>query len=270
MSLLLVLARNRTTYFFLVVASIFTLTNGTVEASIVFNWPDTPGWTAGTPGQGQTATQSFTSVNPNDISVSIENDGVNIQGTYPQINSTNETGGLTNVNALQLYISSTPTFGNVLKTTVSFASPVTNLSFQIWDVDASAGQFVDKIANLQGLAPNSTIVGPDSVTSAVAGYNTITGTGLSTVVLGTAAASNSTNQGTIDITFLGSITQFSFEWSNNDNGRGAQAIALGPLTYDVVPESNNWALVSSAFCLAAILSEKILRRRRCRSPRQES
>jgi hypothetical protein len=271
MSLLLVLARNRTMYFFLVVAAIFISTNGAVEASIVFNWPDTPGWTAGAPAQGQTVTQQFTSVNPNDISVSLENDGVNIQATYPQINSNNETGGFTGVNALQLYISSTPTFGNSLKTTVSFASPVTNLSFQIWDVDASAGQFADKIVNLQGLAPDgTTVIGPSSVTSAVAGFNTITGTGLSTVITGTNPASNTTNQGTINVLFTGPLTQFSFEWSNNDNGRGAQAIALGPLTYDVVPESSNWALVSPAFCLAAIISEKLLRRRRCRSPKQKS
>ena len=111
-----------------------------------------PGWTAGTPGQGATVSQSFTSVNPNDITVAIENDGVNIQGTYPQINHTNETGGLANVEALQLYLSSTPVFGNILKTTISFASPVTNLSFQLWDVDANLGQFIDKITNLQGVS----------------------------------------------------------------------------------------------------------------------
>src|SRR4029077_11727549 len=79
-------------------------------------------------------------------------------------------------------------------------------------------------------------VGATSVTSATPGFNTIIGTGLATVVLGTANASNTSNQGTIDITFSGPITQFSFDWSNNDAGLGAQAIALGPLTYDVVPE----------------------------------
>jgi len=38
-----------------------------------FNWPSAPGWTAGTPGQGATVTQSFTSVNPNEITVAIHN-----------------------------------------------------------------------------------------------------------------------------------------------------------------------------------------------------
>lgn len=235
------------------------------RASVVFDWPSSPGWTAGTPGQGASVSQQFTSVNPNDITVTLDNGGVNIQGTYPQINNGNETGGFTNVNALQLYISSTPQFGNVLTTTVSFASPVTNLSFQIWDVDANLGQFIDKISNLQALSSDGvTIVGASSVTSEVPGYNTITGSGLSTVVLGTNSAANNTNQGTIDITFTGSITQFSFNWSNNDNGRGAQAIALGPLTYDAVPEYES-GLGATAACLTAILEQSIRRRRRLRN-----
>ena len=209
-------------------AVILALSASAARASIVFNWPNPPGWTAGTPGPGASASQSFTSVNPNDITVQIDNNGVNQQGGYPQINHTNETGGLTNVDALQLYISSTPVFGNTLKTTVSFASPVTNLSFQIWDVDANPGQFIDKIANLQGLSPDGvTLIGASSVTSAVPGFNTIIGTGLATVVLGTANAANNTNQGTIDITFNQPIIQFSFEWSNNDVALGKQAIALG-------------------------------------------
>jgi hypothetical protein len=83
------------------------------------------------------------------------------------------------------------------------------------------------------------------------------------VILGTANANNSTNQGAVDITFTGPITQFSFEWSNNDPALGAQAIALGPLTYTPVPEfDTTW--LSWSFCLAAILFEQIWRRRKCR------
>ena len=230
-----------------------------IQAATTFNWPNPPGWTAGTPTTGQTLSQSFTSVSPNDISVSIYNSGVTNQAGYPAINSTNTTGGFTGVNALQLYISSTPTFGNYLRTTVSFATPVINLSFQLWDVDASSGQFIDKVANIQALAEDGTTVGATSVTSAVPGYNTITGTGLSTVITGTASASNTTNQGTINITFAGPITQFSFEWSNNDPARGQQAIGLGPLTYTIVPEAQSFCSVTAA-CLAAILCGRLRRR----------
>lgn len=200
------------------------------RGSVVFNWPGS-GWTAGAPTPGQTKTQNFTSVAPNDITVSINNNGVSGTGGtwqtgYPAINSTQTTGGFTGVNGLQLYLTAQSSTSSYIRTTFAFASPATNVTFQLWDVDAAAGQFVDKIANIQALAVGGATVGANSVTSAVAGYNTITGTGLSTVITGIAGASNTTNQGTINITFNGPITQFSFDWLNTDSGRGAQAIGL--------------------------------------------
>jgi hypothetical protein len=226
------------------------------HASIVFNWPSSPGWTAGTPGAGQTKSQSFTSVNPNDITVDVNNSGAGVQGmnfqaSYPQISSNPFTGGFTGVNGLQLLVSGSQANGTYAQVTVSFATPVTNLSFQIWDVDAVPGQFIDKIFNIQALAQGGGTVGPDSVTSAVAGYNTITGSGVSTVVLGTANANNATNQGTINIVFNGPITQFSFEWSNNDPALGTQGVALGPLTYTPVPEiASQW--IPMVMCAIAV------------------
>jgi hypothetical protein len=240
----------------------------------VFNWP-TAGWTAGTPAPGQTLSQSFTSVNPNDINVSINNNGAGPGGGqwvagYPLIDSnssTSETGGFTGVNGLQFYMNSQSSVTSYIRTTVTFATPVINLSFQIWDVDAVHDQFADKISNIQALAQGGGIVGPNSVTSAVPGYNTITGTGLSTVVLGTATASDTSNQGTINITFNGPITQFSFDWSNNDPKLMSQAIAIGPLTYTEVPErSTGW--VVSLLCLVAVVAmPKISQRRTSDHPK---
>jgi hypothetical protein len=243
--------------------SLLLLAPISASASIVFNWPDN-GWTAGTPGPGQTVTQSFTSVNPNDITVSINNNGVsgsggNWQAGYPQIDATTSTGGFTGVDGLQLYMASQSSTSSYVRVTVSFASAVTNLSFQLWDVDALDKQFADTISNIRGLALGGGTVGPDSVTSAVAGYNTITGTGLSTVVTGIASANNSTNQGTIDITFLGPITQFSFDWSNSDGKLGAQAIALGPITYAPEPLPS-WT--SAVICGLAVVGWEAKRRRR--------
>ena len=242
----------------------FCLTAVAAKGSVVFNWPGA-GWTAGSPGPGVTASQQFTSVNPNDITVDVNNNGANASGAtwqanYPQISANPLTGGLTGVNALQLYVVSEANTSSYIRTTVTFATPVINLSFQIWDVDAVAGQFADKIWNIQALAQGGGTVGATSVTSATAGYNTISGSGLATVVLGTANAANNTNQGTIDITFSGPITQFSFDWANNDAGLGAQAIGLGPLTYDVVPEYDPVFGVVAA-CLTAILGEKLRRRK---------
>jgi hypothetical protein len=170
------------------------------------------------------------------------------------------TGGFASTNALQLYVVSQSSTSSYIRTTITFDSPVTSLSFQIWDVDSVAGQFADKIFNIQALAVGGATVGPDSVTSEVAGYNTISGTGLGTVVLGTANASNTTNQGTIDITFSGPITQFSFDWSNNDAGLGAQAIALGSLNYAIVPEQSAGASAAS-LCLIAIALRELVRRK---------
>jgi hypothetical protein len=264
---IITLGRSRVCLSMIAVA-LLNLTPALAKASIVFDWSSSPGWTAGSPTAGQTLTQSFTSVNPNDITVSVNNSGagpqgMNLQAGYPQISANPLTDGLAGVNALQLYAASSQAVGTYIKTTVSFATPVINLSFQIWDVDAVSGQFADKISNIQALTGLGATVGPDSVTSAVPGYNTITGTGLSTVILGTANANNSTNQGAINLIFNGPITQFSFEWSNNDPALGTQAIALGPLTYTPVPEFNT-ACLSWSFCLAAILFEQLRRRRQCR------
>src|SRR5438067_9441739 len=243
-----------------------------VRASVVFDWPTSPGWTAGTPTAGQTVTQSFTSVDPNDITVSVNNDGISNQGAtwqtgYPQISRSPLTGSFGSTNALQLYVVSQSSTSSYIRTTITFATPVINLSFQIWDVDAVAGQFADKIFNIQALAVGGATVGADSVTSEVAGYNTITGTDLSTVVLGTGNAANNTNQGTIDISFSGPITQFSFDWSNNDPALGAQAIGLGPLTYTPVPEINPFSSVL-VVCSLLVVFELFTRRHRNRGFRQ--
>ncbi len=230
----------------------------------MLNWPAN-GWTAGAPGPGQTFAQSFTADAPNDVTVSLNNNGAGPSGSiwnaaYPAIDATKTTGGFTGVQALQLFLASESSTSAFIKVTVSFASPVTNLSFQLWDIDASGTQFTDTIRNIQGLTPASAVVAATSVTSAVAGYNTITGSGLTTVVTGTATAANNTNQGTIDISFVGPITQFSFEWSNTNTGLGAQAIGLGPLTFTFVPEfSNGWLI--ALLCATAGAAHEIKRRR---------
>jgi len=271
-SLLLAPSRFVSRRFATVVLLCLTCVNA--KASVVFNWPNSPGWTAGAPAPGNTATQSFTSVNPNDITVDVNNNGLSGSGAtwqtnYPQISASPLTGGLAAVNGLELYVSSQTSTSAYIRTTVTFATPVINLSFQIWDVDAVAGQFADKISNIQALAQGGGIVGATSVTSATPGYNSITGTGLSTIVLGTANAANNTNQGTINISFSGPITQFSFDWSNNDPGLGTQAIALGPLTYTPVPEHDSACSVA-ATCLIAILGNKLRRRWKIRAEPEDS
>jgi hypothetical protein len=230
-----------------------------------FNWPNPPGWTAGAPPPGQTRTQTFTSLNPNDIMVSINNNGASATGAswqsgYPAINSTLLTGGFSGVNALQLYLGSQSSTSSYILTTVSFANPVSNLSFQLWDVDA-ASAYADTITNIQALAFGGGVIAATSVTSAVSGYNTISGTGLSTVVTGTATASNTTNQGTINISFDAPITEFSFRWLNTDSTLGSQGVGLGPITYTVaIPEPGAiWLSGFGGFWLCLWLRRRRLR-----------
>ncbi len=235
---------------------------------MIFNWPasGTP-WDGGTPASGQTASDTFTSVNPNDITASINNSGagpesMNFNASYPAIGRQLFTGGFSNVNGLQIELTTESSSAAYVQFTVSFAYGVTNLSFQIWDLDEKGNQFTDVVSHLQGLSIDGvTLVGASSVTSEQATFNSITGTGLSTVITGLKQASNNSNQGTVDITFNQPITQFSFQYSNTDPALGQQGLALGPLTYDIVPESNS-VLSVTACLLSAILVETCKRRRR--------
>jgi hypothetical protein len=229
-------------------------------------------WTAGAPLPGSTATQDLSVDNPNDVTVAINNSGAGAQGVvwnagsggFPQINATAHTGGLSGVNGLQLLVSSSQVFGSYVTTTVSFAVPVFNVSFQLWGVDAVPGQFADQITNLRAVLSGGGPVGPNLVTSAVSGFNTITGSGLGTVVLGTATADNSTNEGTIIVTFNGgAITQLSFDWANNDPALGADGIGLGSLSYTPTPEVNpSW--VATAIGILAVGVELIRRKKNLR------
>ncbi len=233
----------------------------TADATLVV-FPNN-GWTAGSPAPGQTLNQNFTSGGQN-ITVSVNNNGnsssgASWQNNYPAFNSTQTTGGFSGQVGLQLFASTTSSTSAYVLTTVSFASPVTNVSFQIWDVDKSAGQFIDTISAIQALSSTGVVQAASSVTSAVAGYNTITGSGLGISIAGTNGASNTTNQGTINISFSGPITQFSFRWGNGDSGLGQQAIGLGNINFTAVPEKDAlWPIVGLLTGLAVMRTRRKL------------
>lgn len=235
--------------------------------AVVLTWPSPPGWTAGAPAPGQTVSQNFTAVTPNDVNVAINNNGANLVGAtwnagYPAINSTLINGGMPGTNGIQLYLTSQSSTSSYVQLTITFANPVANLSFQIWDVDASSA-YADTISQIQGLAFGGGTIAADSITSAIGGYNTITGSGLGTVVTGTATASNTTNQGSIDITFSQPITELSFHYSNSDSSLGSQGVALGPLTFVVVPETvPSWVI--GLIGVIIIGADLLVRRKRIR------
>jgi hypothetical protein len=215
-------------------------------------WPSNPGSTAGAPTPREKLAQSFASVNPNDNTVDINQSA---SGGDPQIRFNNDTGRFSGVNGLQLPVTSSKAF----TMTVSVAAPVFNLPLQIWHSDAATGQFIDHLADIQALAQGGGGVSPNSVTSAVASYNTITGTGLSSVALGTVNA-NGANQSTIDIVLNGKITQFPLNPSLDDQGT-----AVGSLTYTPAPEFESvWGAVAA--CAVAI-GHELFRRRQARRRR---
>jgi hypothetical protein len=233
-----------------------------------FNW-DTSTWTSGAPTNGNTASQTFTStVN---MTVSLLNSGETwstnaLDGTgasFPVVNNTTNSGGNSGASAygLQLVTHSQTSNSSYVQVTVAFAAPVNSVSFQIWDVDSSPNQFTDQIHNIQA-QPWSTggAIAATSVTGSSA--NSVTGSGLGTLVTGTANSPNS-NTGNVTITFSGAITSFSFQWSNIASGLGLQGIALGPITYTVatLPEVGS-TVGAFAVCAAAIGAREIRRRKR--------
>lgn len=209
-----------------VLGVIFLISPRLVTAS--FDWPATPGWTAGVPGPGQTASQNFTRAQTNGIVVAINNSGAGVQGMVWE---------------------GSQAAGGFITVTVS-GGAVNNLSFQISEGDAIAARAIDRITNIQAIALGGGNIGPDSVTSAVPAFNTINGNGLGLAVVRNGNASDSTNEGSIDIVFSGPLTQYSFQLDNNDPASGSQATGLGSLTYTPAPEIDpSW--IAAATCVVA-------------------
>jgi hypothetical protein len=263
---------------FAIHCSVITSAQGTV-----FDWPSSPGWTAGEPtinGPAQTVDYSSSGQN---VSVTLTNTGATWNAGYPQV-ATGGTGfvnGGTANSGLILQPSGQTSNGTYLQLTINFNNPggVTNVSFQIWDidatVDASGNGFIDAITHLQATAVGGGTLFPDIVDNTHTSnpgttYNFISGSGANLAITGdlaqVAGAANGTDQGTINVTFAQPITQISFWYSNNASGSlTTQTIGIGPLTYSIVPEiSSSWSGALLCVVSASVLE---LRRRRNNSNR---
>jgi hypothetical protein len=241
----------------------------------VFDWPTSPGWTAGQPtinGPDQTVDYSSTGQN---ISVTLSNTGATWNTGYPQVaaNGTGYVNGGTTNNGLILQPIAQTTTSTYIQLTINFNNPggVNNVSFQIWDVDgqadASNNGYIDAITHLQAIAVGGEILFPDLVDNTHTSnpgtpYNVITGSGATLAITGdpNLPAANGTDEGTVNIGFSQAITQISFWYSNATTGAlTGQTVGISPITYSILPETSpRWAL--AAVCMAAIALE--LRRRR--------
>jgi hypothetical protein len=255
--------------FFCLVVAFLPTAQGTV-----FDWPSSPGWTAGEPTiNGPVQTVDYSSTGQN-ISVSIANTGATWNGGYPQVaaGGTGFVNGGTTNNGLLIQPGGQTSTGTFLQFTINFNNPggVNNVSFQLWDidatVDASGNGFIDTITHLQAIAVGGGTLFPDTIdnnhtSNPGISYNFITGSDITGNSAQPAGAANGADEGTVNITFLQPITQISFWYSNSATGSlTTQTIGIGPLTYSILPEASpGWAVV--LVCIAALVLEFWRRRK---------
>ena len=216
----------------------------------VFTWPLAPAWAGTGPTDGNSETVDYFAGGTGfGVSVTVANSGVTLNAGYPQVQTESTatfTGGTNSktIGTLQMFNTSSASTASFTKVTINFnyVGGVTNPTFQLWDVDALANQYVDTIKNLQATTTTGATIYPSTITP-TATFNQVTGSGASAVITGLQSATNNTAQGTVDIAFTGTVTSISFQWSNGDAGLGAQGIGISPITFTPVgaafPEVNS-------------------------------
>ncbi|MCC7517958.1 MAG: hypothetical protein IT578_02110 [Verrucomicrobiae bacterium] len=206
--------------------------------AVLLDWSSVT-WTPGS------LTESF-NIDPsnpgNDITITITGDTSKFNLGYPVTAAVPFTGGLA-ADALQNIL----TFDNNLQSityTVDFhyASGVTDVSFALFDIDAGVAdvnQPIDQVRSNVATLTDSSTMGPTSLTGSI--DNTVSGSGLSQVVTGTAPAPNSTADGNAAFQYNGAaLNQFVFTFGNDAAAYGsglAQGFALGNINFTPVPEA---------------------------------
>lgn len=247
-----------------------------MNAAVLSTWASTLDWsnytwTAGVPTASHSSVyQSFDVDNSyasgSEITVSVTNNNSNLSWyssgstTYPRISNS----PVTNDTVLQLYANKNNTTGGITtKIFFNYSTGVKNVSFTLYDVDASGTQFVDLISNIYAVTVTGQIVAATAITTST--DNTLSGTGTNSTVKGTANSDPGTSDGNVTITFntTEAIRYVTFTWSNLTYS-GAQAIGVGNITYTIAPEVGvgQASLIVCLFALAAGALAKWRRRSR--------
>ena len=137
--------------------------------------------------------------------------------------------------------------------TVTFTgqyNAATGVSFSLFDIDMGVDR--EKILNIYGVLADGTRIAP--TISGLGSAVTLSGTGLSQVLTGNVASSDtgtSSGNGNATISFGAyAITSFSFDFKNDGGPPRFQSIGLYDISFTPVPEINPaWTAVLS--CLAA-------------------
>ncbi len=249
----------------------FILLCPSVSWATVFNWPLSPAWAATGPASGSSETVDYFAGGTGfGVAVTVANSGVTLNAGYPQVQTESAatfTGGTTSntIGTLQLFNTSSASTASFTRVTINlnYVGGVTNPTFQLWDVDALAGQFIDTIKSLQATTTTGSIIYPTLTPTAT--FNQVTGTGASQVITGIGNATNNTNQGTVGVSFTGTVTSISFLWSNADAGLGTQGIGISPITFNTpvgaaFPEVNSSA--GALLLCGGMMGIGLVRRRR--------
>lgn len=199
----------------------------------------------------------------NDVTITLAN-AVGTWNTLYPAKSTAYDGG-TNQNALTLGFTSETSTTQGLTVTIAFnyTSGVSGVTFSIYDVDYSAGTWIDQIDHIWAVSSSGAIIGPSSVTDSQ--YNYITGTGTNVMVTGSGgnARSNQTTEayGNMTVNFGSNIvTQVSFRWKNIDAAMGDQKIALGDITYANAAPEVGPGFAAIAICGLVLIWHKVRKR----------
>jgi len=236
--------------------------------AVVVDW-DALTWTPGT------LTNSY-DVDPaqtgNDITVTVTGNTGQLQpeilSPYPQTPAitTNFQGGLgTAQNTLSIAVNFTNQSQSVTVTidfSALYSLGVQNVSFTLFDFDFASGgssNYQDKLSGITALSiDGTTLVAPTITTSSA---NTLTGSGLTQVVTGTASVADTgatSGNGNVTISFgTTAIRSFTFTYGSG-SGTVAdptyQHVGIHDITFTPVPEINpTWTAVGSCLAAAALI-----------------
>ena len=203
--------------------------------SAILDW-DAAGvdWTPGG------TSQSF-NIGGTTVTISLTGNLSNFQANFPDDN-VELTGGLAGQQSLQLWINSWTTNSQALTVTILFSTLVSNVLLPIYDIDRSGTTFQDQIRTISATDGTTTyaanISNTGSTANTVANNNTLTAT-----ITGSATATDSTAAGNATLSFTNPVNSITFSYGNGAGAQadpGQQAIALGDITFTVVPEPGTY------------------------------
>ena len=228
--------------------------------ALVLDWNSLT-WTAGSLSQSYDIDPS----NPgNDVTVAATS--TLFSSNYPRL-ATSPSGGLSPAqNSLILSVNwNNTTQSTTLTVDFNYANGVEGVSFSLFDVDRSTGgtpySYQDEISNIAAYYDAGYTIAPDAVTGSP--NNSVTGSGLSYNVVGTANSSDTTSDANVQIAFNGPIKGFQFTFSpgpNSASNPSTQVIAMNDITFlPVIPEAGVVPAAAAGFVLAFLALRRMRR-----------